>query len=156
MENPLLTYKNEMDYTYSDLADQFKVSQSVIQRSLEGAYSKLPPAILDTLAYVRGVSIEQIDKEYQRYITAELAKVDLPLIPLNRDTSLDDFDIWCSLLLRINGVNYVGEVPKLSVARILKLNTVVIVNIYSGRTAHIPQTVLARVEQIKELHNVSM
>lgn len=152
MENPLLTYKNQMDYTYEDMAEQFKVSRSVIQRSLEGAYSKLPPAVLGTLAYIRGVSIPVIAQEYEKFIATELAQVSLPLIPLNRDTDLDDFDIWCSLLLRINGVNFVGDVPKLSVARILKLNVSVIENFYSGRTAHLPDSILNRVAQIKELH----
>ena len=145
MENPLALYKKEMDYTYDELADQFEVSRSVVQRAIEGAYSALPPSIAEPLAYIRGVKVKDIQRQYDLYVNEQLKEVKWPPVALTKETTLEDFDIWCSLFLRINGVSFVGEVPKLSVARLLHLNTAVIVNFYSGRTARMPDQILERV-----------
>ena len=152
-QNPLNRYKTAMDYTYDDLSEQFQVSRSVIQRSIEGAYFSLPPRIVETLAYVEGKTVAQVNREYDLFVNKELAKVHLPPVALTKDTTLDDFDIWCSVLLRINGVNFVGNVPHLSVARILKMNTSVIASFYTGRTAHLPAQTIERVGLIKELQH---
>lgn len=150
--NPLAEYKENMDYTYDELAKQFEVSRSVVQRAIEGAYYSLPPSIVDKLSYIEGKPKEKIELAYDAFVNNRLAKVDLPPVAIDRNTSLDDFDIWCSLLLRINGISFVGDVPKLSVARLLHINTAVIVNFYSGRTAQMPEQILERIEQIDSLH----
>ena len=149
--NPLLRYKENMDMTYDELAKQFDVNRSVIQRAIEGAYWDLPPKIREVLAYVEGKSQEAINREYQQFVAAELSKVKLfPVAePISHETSVEDFEIWCSLLLRINGVNFVGKVPALSVARLLKLNVAVIANFLNGRTATLPAQIIERIGQIE-------
>ena len=150
MKNPLEQYKENMEYTYDDLASQFKVNRSVIQRAIEGAYYSLPPSITETLAYIEGVPTARINQQYEEWVKQELSSINLPPVALDKETSLDDFDIWAGVLLRINGVNFVGETPKLSIARLLKLNVATISNWYSGRTARIPAQILERVETILE------
>lgn len=151
MQNPLEQYKENMEYTYDDLANQFSVNRSVIQRAIEGAYYSLPPSIVNTLAYIEGVSSATINKRYDEWVKKELAKVDLPPVALTKYSSLEDFDVWASVLLRINGVNFVGETPKLPIARMLKLNVATITNWYSGRTATLPAQILERIETIDSL-----
>lgn len=150
--NPLLKLKEQMNYTYDDLAEQFDVSRSVIQRIIEGAYPHISPRVAETLAYIQGVSREQIDKEYDEFVCGELHRVSLPAHDIDRNTSLDDFDVWAGILLRMNSIKWVDRVPHLSVARLLKLNVSVISRFYTGETAHIPLGIIDRVNTIKEMH----
>lgn len=149
--NPLAKYKDQMGYTYDEMAEQFGISRSVIQRAIEGAYHSLPPRVSETLAYVQGQDVKQVNREYELYVNQELHKVTLPPVALDHNTLIEDFDIWASVLLRINGVNFVGEVPKLAIARLLKLNVAVIQRFYSGDTAHLPAQILERVDLINEM-----
>ena len=148
MENPLAVYKREMDYTFDDLAKQFQVNRSLIQRAIEGAFYSLPPSIIDTLSYIEGIPKAELNKRYSEFVAEQLKSIKRPPVALTKDTSLEDFDIWCSLFLRINGVSFIGEVPHLTVARLLHINVALISNFYSGRTARMPNQILERVDQI--------
>lgn len=150
-QNPLAKYKDDMGYTYDDLADQFAISRSVIQRAMEGAYPHLPPRIAETLAYVSGEPLNKVNSEYELYVNQELNRVALPPVALTKDTELEDFDIWASVLLRINGVNFVGRTPHLSIARLLKLNVTVIQKFYTGETASLPAQIIERVDLIRKM-----
>lgn len=151
MQNPLAKYKDSMGYTYDDLSKQFNISRSVIQRSIEGAYFTLPPRIVETLAYVEGSTAEKINRQYELFCNQELVAVNLPPVAIEHGTLVEDFDLWASVLLRINGVNFVGNVPHLAVARMLKVNVTIIQNFYSGHTANLPAQILERIDLINEL-----
>lgn len=150
-DNPMAVYKAAMGFTYDDLAEQFHVSRSVIQRVMEGAYPSIPPRVAEVLAYVNGTGRAEVDAQYQAYVNRELCNVILPPVAIDRNVALEDFDIWASIFLRINGVNFVGRVPHLAIARLLKINVAVIAKFYNGTLPQVPVQVIERLDQINTL-----
>lgn len=146
-ENPLSQYRSLHNRSLADAAKDFGVSITYIRRVEQGVFPELSPDFIQKLSDMTGTSELRLGLEYHRWIEMELTSVELPIIPLSRDTTVREWRIWAGVLCDLNDIDYTVY----GIAKLLKINPAILTKWENGKMDNIPAWIIERIQQIHEL-----
>lgn len=142
--NPFTQYRIDNRFTYAQAARELGVSVTYLQRLNDGmVYPSVD--LLHTLYMHRGPRPAEAMREFEEWAQEELRKVHFPEIPLDKDTSLDVWNVYAEMLCQMNGL----ERSRLAVCGLLKFNPAILSKWESNNMKNIPSIILERINEYK-------
>lgn len=140
--NPFSLWREEYRLTFKQAAKALDMSLTYYQRLNDGMVMPTGEH-LQALFENGGDRPAVANVEYKRWVDDELKKIVFPKLQLNKDTSVEAWMTYRSLLCSLNGI----EDSSLAASRLLKINPAILSKWESSKMKNIPSIILERINE---------